>query len=122
MMRGFVYLASPYSLFEGGTENAFREAAKATAELIAAGYNTYSPIVHSHPVAQIGGLDAMDGEMWLELDGPMMEAAAGLVVLMLDGWDRSHGVAAEMEYFARAEKPIVLMAPGEVPDMTGVFG
>jgi len=120
-MNGFVYLASPYSRYVYGTENAFREAAEATAALIRAGYNTYSPIVHSHIVAHAGNFDPLDCEMWLKLDEPFMEAAVGIVVLMLEGWQESHGVAHEMEYFARADKPIVLMVPGEVPDMTGVF-
>jgi len=120
-MRGFLYLASPYSRYEGGTENAFREAAEATALLVKAGYRCFSPIVHSHIVAHAGNFDPLDCAMWLEQDEPFMEAAAGIVVLMLEGWQESHGVAHELERFANMGKPIVLMRPGEVPDMREVF-
>lgn len=121
MMRGFIYLASPYSRYSGGTENAFREAAEATAALIGAGHKVFSPIVHSHIIAQAGNFDPLDCAMWLEQDEPFMEAAAGIVVLMLEGWDRSVGVTHEINRFAEMGKPIVLMVPGEVPDLSGVF-
>lgn len=121
-MRGFIYLASPYSRYSGGTENAFREAAEATAALIGAGHKVFSPIVHSHIVAQAGNFDPLDCAMWLEQDAPFMEAAAGIVVLMLDGWQDSVGVKHEINRFAEMGKPIVLMVPGEVPDLSVVFG
>jgi hypothetical protein len=120
-MRGFAYLASPYSRFPGGTENAFREAANATAMLVKAGYPTLSPIVHSHVVAHAGGIDPLDCAMWLEQDEPFMEAAAGIIVLMIEGWDSSVGVTHEINRFADMGKPIVLMVPGEVPDLSGAF-
>lgn len=115
------YLASPYSRYVGGTENAFREAAEATAALVRAGYKVFSPIVHSHVVAHAGRFDPLDCAMWLEQDEPFMKAAAGIVVLMLEGWQESVGVSHEIERFAQMDKPIVLMVPGEVPDFSGVF-
>lgn len=121
-MNGFLYLASPYSRYPHGTENAFREAAEATALLVKAGYRCFSPIVHSHVVAHVGGIDPLDCAMWLEQDEPFMEAAAGIVVLMLDGWQDSVGVAHEINRFVAMDKPIVLMVPGEVPDLSEVFG
>lgn len=121
MMRGFIYLASPYSLYPHGMESAFREAAQATADLIKAGYRCFSPIVHSHVVSNVGNIDPLDCAMWLEQDEPFMEAAAGIVVLMLDGWQDSVGVAYEINRFAAMDKPIVLMVPGGVPDLSEVF-
>lgn len=118
-MNGFYYLASPYSLHPGGTENAFREVCKAAALLINAGYTTFSPIAMTHPIATIGGLDPMDGAMWLSHDEPFMEAACGIIVLMLDGWDSSIGVRHEINRFHAMGKPIIMMVPGEVPDMDG---
>lgn len=120
-MRGFVYLASPYSRYVGGTENAFRESAEATALLVKAGYKVFSPIVHSHIVAHAGNFDPLDCAMWLDQDEPFMEAAAGIVVLMLEGWQDSVGVSHEINRFAAMKKPIVLMVPGDVPDMREVF-
>lgn len=117
----FLYLASPYSKFNAGLDAAFKAACEQTALLIRAGYNVFSPVAHSHPVAQFGNFDPLDCAMWLEQDEPFMEAAAGIVVLMLEGWQESVGVMHEINRFAEMDKPIVLMVPGEVPDLSGVF-
>lgn len=122
MTKPLIYLASPYSLYSAGHEAAYVEACVAAADLIRAGYRVYSPIAASHPIATHGGLDNMDADLWLDQCAPFMEAAAGIVVLMLEGWQESYGVAHEIERFANMDKPIVLMVPGEVPDLSEVFG
>lgn len=122
MSKPLLYLASPYSKYVDGLEAAFIEAAKAAASLIREGYRVYSPICHSHPLAVYGGLDALDHAMWLDQDEPLMDAAAGIIALTLEGWQDSVGVAYEINRFVSMKKPIVLMVPGEVPDLSEVFG
>lgn len=102
----FWYLASPYSRYYAGTEEAFRVAAVAAAELVKAKVPVFCPIAHSHPVAVHGGLPLEDHEVWLPADKPFMETASGVVVLMIDGWNESVGVAHEIEHFERAGKPV----------------
>ncbi len=117
----YIYLASPYSRYADGHEAAYLGACRAAADLIRAGYRVYSPIAASHPIATHGGLDNMDAALWLDQCEPFMEAASGIVVLMLEGWQESHGVTHEINRFANMGKPIVLMVPGEVPDLSEVF-
>lgn len=112
----FYYLASPYSLYNGGIEAAYIEACKQTAILIRAGVPVLSPIAATHGPAIYGKINPKDHSIWLPLDRHYMEAAKGLIVCMMDGWNESLGMAYEIDYFERARKPIVYMLPGAVPE------
>ena len=111
----FYYVATPYSKFPGGIFEAYREACRQTAVLIRAGVPAFSPIAHTHGVAIEGNIDPMSHDIWLPADAPMMEAAGGLIVCMMEGWDTSYGIAHEIEAFKAAGKPIVYMWPDVVP-------
>ena len=109
------YLASPYSKYRDGIEEAYREVCRQVAVLLRAGIPVLSPIAATHGVAIHGGIDPLAHDIWLPADRPLMEAACGLIVCKLNGWDRSFGVAHEIEVFRKASKPIVYMEPGVVP-------
>jgi hypothetical protein len=111
----FYYLATPYSRYIDGPEEAFREASRQCAVLVRAGVPVFSPIAMTHPVAEFGGIDPLDCETWLAVDRPMMDAAKGLIVCTMHGWQDSYGVSEEIRIFQGAGKPIVFMTPGVVP-------
>ena len=112
----FWYLASPYSKYPLGITAAHFHVCQQAALLIRSGVPVYSPIAHTHPIAQFGDIDPFDHDIWLPLDRPMMDAACGLIVLKLEGWSRSLGVIAEMKHMAGfGNKPIVFMEPDVVP-------
>lgn len=103
---GYWYVGTPYSRYYRGRYAAFQEACDVIAELTQRGIGSYSPIVHMHFVAKRAGLDPCDNSIWLPIDKPMMDAARGMVVVMLPGWDDSHGIKIERGVFERANKPI----------------
>jgi hypothetical protein len=103
---GYFYVATPYSRWPGGLEDAFVQAAKNGAALAKLGVRVYVPIVHSHPIAVHGGIAPDNHEFWLGFDHPMMASARGLIVVKMDGWRDSVGVQAEIEYFEMCDKPI----------------
>ncbi|MBP2232560.1 hypothetical protein J2847_005889 [Azospirillum agricola] len=111
----FWYLATPYSQFAGGIAAAFRAACDQAAVLVKAGIPVFAPIVHTHPIAILGGLDPRDHGIWLPADAPFMAAARGLIVCKLPGWTESFGIAEEIKAFQAMVKPIVYMQPGDVP-------
>lgn len=111
----FWYLATPYTKYRKGIEAAFQDAAKQAAILLRAGVPVFSPIAHTHPLAIYGGIDAKDHTVWLPFDRPMMDAAKGIIVCKLEGWDESYGVAYERDVFSCAGKPLIFMEPGKVP-------
>lgn len=114
----FLYVCTPYSQYPYGKTAAYEEACRQTALLLSAGLHCLSPIAATHGVALHGDIDPdVSNPMWLELDHAFMDAAHSAVVVMLDGWDQSVGVAHEIDCFERAGKPVFYMLPGRVPDV-----
>lgn len=111
----FYYLATPYSKYKAGIDEAWQEACRQTALLVRAGVPIYSPIAHTHPIAMLGGIDPLDHSLWLEADRALMDSAIGLIVCEMQGWQESYGIGEEVKHFERAGKPIYMMEPGIVP-------
>jgi hypothetical protein len=111
-MKGFWYLATPYSKYAEGIEAAYWMAVRARGYFLQAGLSVFSPIVHSHPVAVECNLDPLDHNLWLPDDEPLMEAARGLIMYQADGWERSYGMQVEADHFIARGKPLVNFKPG----------
>jgi len=103
---GFWYLATPYSKYPAGRFMAFVDACRAAAKLIKDGVGVYSPIAHTHPISEAADMDPLAHEVWLAADRPMMDAACGLLVVMMPEWDKSYGIKEEIRIFHAAKKPI----------------
>lgn len=96
-MKGYQYLASPYSHPDATIREArYLEAVRATALLMNAGEIIFSPIAHSHPIAVNHSLP-LDWQFWEAYDRAFIQHCEGVIVLMLDGWRESKGVKAEIE-------------------------
>lgn len=105
-----IYLASPYSHPEVGVrEQRFRDACRAAAMLLASGLTVFSPIVHGHPLVWHGL--PTDWPFWERIDRDHLERCDEVVVLMLDGWRESVGVAAEIRIARELGKPVRSLAP-----------
>ena len=110
-----IYVASPYSHPDGAVRAArYVEACRHTANLARAGRLVYSPIVHSHPLAELG-LPG-DWAFWADHNRAMLGACRELVVLALPGWQESRGVAAEVAIATQLGLPVRFETPGEVRD------
>lgn len=101
------YLCSPYTNQDPEVMVArFDHAAKATAWLIKdQGWNVFSPIVHSHPLALIGGLSGK-WSFWEQIDRQYLSLSERVVVLTLPGWRESVGVTAELDFARKIQRPI----------------
>lgn len=102
-MELLIYLASPYSSeFADITERRVRQVESAAAHLIEKGHLIFSPIVHSHPIADQVSFSSQNvpGAMspWMKYDHAMIDKSDELWVLMLPEWEKSLGVANEIEY------------------------
>lgn len=110
---GFSYVASPYSDPNPAVRQARYEAAVAfVAWCYASGWVVYSPIVHSHPPALVAELPT-DAAFWWRVNETMLAVATEVLVLKIPGWDRSKGVAQEMDEAERAGLPVRLFELGE---------
>jgi hypothetical protein len=108
---GYSYVASPYSKYLTGIEAAFVDVCRITAALLRMGIPVFSPIAHTHPLAIHGNISPLDHTIWLPADEPLMDAAHGLLVAQMVGWDDSYGVGVEINRFKAAGKPIVYLDP-----------
>ena len=113
-----IYLASPYMHADPEVKRARHDAAVRAAIRIMAetGEAVFSPIAHSHLMhvwsdGKIGG----DWRQWAEFDRAVIAACSTFYVLMLDGWEQSVGIKAELE-IARGLGLRVVFAAKEMGD------
>lgn len=103
------YLATPYSEYAAGIQQAAEDACRAAALLIRHGVPVFSPIAHSHWIAIHGDIEPTRHDLWLPADAPLMGAACGLIVVRMPGWEQSYGVDQEIKAFRAARQPIYYM-------------
>lgn len=108
-LPGYVYLGSPYSKYEAGHDAAARVVADAAARLMHRGLAIYSPIAHGHAIAAHGL--PLDWAFWKSQCQPLIDGAAGLIVLTMAGWQESVGLQYEIEEFVRTGRPILHVSP-----------
>lgn len=118
----FWYLATPYTNYINGWWAAHIMACRLTALLIRVGIPVYSPIAHTHPIADIGLLDRSDHEMWMKIDEPMVRCASGLIVSTMESWEESKGITHEIAQFLAQGKPVIYWDPAtSIPDELLLF-
>lgn len=92
-----IYLAVPYTHPDPVVRQRRFEAATAyAAKLMLVGHTVFSPITHSHPIAQHG--QCPNWSQWQPLDLFILSLSRRLVVLCLDGWEQSEGVRDEIQW------------------------
>jgi hypothetical protein len=105
-----IYLASPYSHPDQAVRvQRFQAACRTTVALMRAREIVFSPVVHSHPLAE-DGLPS-DWGFWERFDRQLLALCDELVVLTLDGWEESTGVQAEIRIATELGKPVRFLAP-----------
>ena len=97
MRTPLYYLATPYTHPEHCVMVARHLMVnKIGAKLIEGGKYIYSPISHTHPIAELGTLPR-GWDFWEGYDKVMLKACTNLIVLRLPGWETSTGVQAEIK-------------------------
>ena len=109
------YLCSPYGHPDPAVrERRFQQAAEAAAYLMRRGLIVFSPIAHTHPIAQYGLPKGWS--FWKQYDEIFMDIClGGIVVLKLPGWESSVGVQAEIAYMRAKRRPVEYLDPEDIP-------
>lgn len=106
-MKQIAFLASPYSHSEADVrEQRYCEAITATKWLLDNGWHVYSPIVSTHRVADES---RMTYHSWALFNYHMIDACDYVVVLCINGWIQSIGVAEEIKYAHAGHKPVLYL-------------
>lgn len=103
-MTGYIYLASPYTHPNPEERQVrYRAALDCAAWMMKNRLWVFAPIVHCHEMAMHHGLPG-DALYWRAYDDVMLESAASLCVLAVDGWRESEGVGHERRRAAELGK------------------
>lgn len=100
------YLASPYTHKDSSVRKLRAESAtEAAVKLLHLGIFVFAPIPYNEPWEKYN----LPGDwgFWADFDKSFVERCdGGLIVLMLDGWDKSTGVTAEIEFAKSIGLPV----------------
>lgn len=114
----YYYLATPYTSYTaGGLHSAYLVANIEAARFVRAGIPVFSPIAHSHSIADYGKIDKASHDIWMAADEPLLAASRGVIVCKLPGWDRSKGIEMEIEMAKKYGIPVYYMEPGVIPEI-----
>lgn len=106
------YLASPYSHDSATVRHArFRSACLAAGWAIKNGLFLYSPIAHTHNIAEVCGLP-LGFDFWEEYDAVGVGSCKDLYILKIPGWEESIGVWREINIAEDMGKTIYFMVSG----------
>jgi len=101
-----IYLAGPYSHLNPDIRLIrFFNLNSIAGDLMTKGYLVFSPISHTHPIAEQCGLP-MGFDFWDAFDRTFIEWCDELWVAMLDGWKESTGVSKEIIIATEMKKPV----------------
>ena len=106
---GYLYIASPYTHPSAMIrEYRYLKVSHACSRMFQQGLIPYSPIVHWHEMAKIFEMPK-DHNFWIMADSIMLTSSRGLVVLQLDGWEKSAGVEREIKFARLIGKPVTFI-------------
>ena len=114
LAHNIIYLACPYTDPDASVRQLrFDLATAVAADLIRAGHIVYSPITMTHPIDIVlaGKSNTLGSDYWVAFDEAFMEMCSEMVVIRLDGWQRSSGIRREIAYFTEHKKPIRYIDP-----------
>jgi hypothetical protein len=107
------YLACPYSHPDATVRNMrYMTANRIAFELHRQGKFVYSPLTHNVPLIQLCN-EVSGWGFWGEFDKFMLTKSDKLLVLAMDGWEKSKGVLAEIKLAGELNLPIEMIDPQE---------
>lgn len=110
------YLASPYSHpLKAKMRERYLQTEDALHLLLGHEIWTYSPIVHCHNMAERLELPR-DAKFWQRYNETMLASSCGMIVLQLQDWEHSLGVAMEMNLASKFPLPIFFLRNGLITE------
>jgi hypothetical protein len=94
-------------------ESRYGIATNVAAQLIERGLIVFSPITMTHPIDKILAKEGvtLGSDYWVRFDELFMRACSKMIVLTLEGWQQSHGIQREIEFFRAMGKEVEYLHP-----------
>ena len=100
------YLGSVYSKCPWGLDVADKQAKMLGARLFAIGItNFFCPIAHCHDMAVLSDIDKTSHELWMAIDQRFIDRCDGMIVPLMENWEKSSGLTYEGLAYAKQNKP-----------------
>lgn len=101
-----LYLASPYTHPDKKVMNRrAKEVTECAIKLLLHDIFTFCPISYNSPWSRSKWTLPHEWTFWEKFDCVFLSRCNGIVVVTLDGWDKSVGVLAELEYAKKLKIP-----------------
>ena len=98
-MRKLIFVSSPYSHPDDNVrEENYQKVSKYTAELIKNEVVAFSPILYGHTAVNFEPDIPTDWPFWENFCLTFLNRCDEIIVYMMEGWDKSRGVAEEIAY------------------------
>lgn len=116
----YYYISNPYNGTDQQREERARIAARTCGLLLKRGIHAWSPIVHNHAMMKTFDEFTLEERrsLVLEFDFSLLRASKGMIVLEIDGWNNSYGVAEELALCRRLSIPVRYLDPKELDSST----
>jgi len=107
------YVATPYTNYPGGLDEAAMLAAKVAGDLSLVSMHVFCPIAHGHAIAQASGNPPVmhSHDFWMWFDDPFMSWCDALIVVDMESMQQSRGVLEEISKFITMQKPVYTLDP-----------
>jgi hypothetical protein len=105
-----IYLATPYSGTQKQQIERFDEARRVAGKIIKQGYCVFSPICHSHPIAEACDIDGSH-DFWKAQNESWLAWCEEVWIVTMPGWEESTGVKWEMAWAVTNWRPVEFIDP-----------
>jgi hypothetical protein len=113
----YYYISNPYNGTEEQKEQRAEVAARVSGMLLKKGIHAWSPIVHNHAMMKNHTFTLEERRsLILDFDFSLLKASKGMIVLTIDGWDKSYGVRAEIELCQKLSIPVSYLDPAHLSE------
>ena len=112
----YYYISNPYNGTEEQREERAQVAALVCGHLLKRGIHAWSPIVHNHAMMKTFDQFTLEERrsIILDFDFSLLRASKGMIVLTIDGWDKSYGVKAEIDLCQKLSIPVNYLDPAHI--------
>lgn len=105
-MSKIIFISSPYSHSDDNVRiQNYKKVCQFVAELTYQGNVVMSPIVYGHTLLHYKEMPS-DWQFWKNFCLTFLDKCDEVIVYKMEGWDRSRGVAEEIEYAKSKNIPI----------------
>jgi hypothetical protein len=115
MEKGLYYLAGPHKGTPEQEAYRYETSLKITTDFLNQGIHIFSPIVYGKHITEACNFPVLEERRRRMMDYlfEFLKASKGLILLTMEGWEKSWGLNQELIFCLENQIPVYLMDPAE---------